>query len=524
MAGNRAVSVFVTVYKAGSFVRGRSTNGTGHYAIPGLLAGTGYTVCVSGNGAFGGGSATGYLGRCLGGATFNGIRVPSGATRFSLANGQRKTVADIKLPSAAAISGKVTTKSGKGLSGLTVQARNRSTGATFFGSSITGGKYKVRGLTASAKGYSVCFDARFLSNGATGFLSRCFKNVAWRGGGFPSGLTKVSVSLGHNHTGVNQALPAAGAISGKITNAGNGHPLAGVSVAVLSPSGSFLAFAATNGKGGYTAKGLAAAKGDRVCAFPHFVSRSVHYKGKCWKNVAWNGGRLPKGATGVKVTTGTTHGGISLKLRKVTVRLGSVAGKVTEKAGGHTLQNADVEIYTSGGSFVASALTNSTGNFKVTHLPASSKGYVVCARSFPSTSSSVAAPLTGWAPRCNVDVAWTTVGVPAAAKRWAIGAGRWSRTRVNVALPVGGEITGTTYAGSGTTSPEGSIIVELFTSGGRLITQDVSGGHGRYSFSGLTPKSNFYVVCFDGRFATVGSSSSGFRPQCFDQKNWNGTP
>lgn len=70
-----------------AFVQLGFTNSRGHYTIGGLFAGT-YAVCVSGGDASGGGSNTGYLGRCLGNKSFNGSTVPSGATKVSLNNGQ----------------------------------------------------------------------------------------------------------------------------------------------------------------------------------------------------------------------------------------------------------------------------------------------------------------------------------------------------------------------------------------------------------------------------------------------------
>lgn len=521
-AGNKPVSAEADAYLNGHFVQSGFADATGHYTIGGLAAGK-YAVCVDGLFTFGGGSTTGYLGRCLGNKYFNGSTVPTGATEVSLGAGQVVTGKNISLPSAAAISGKVTTKSGSGLSDVTVEARNRGTGAMFFGNSGAGGKYTIKGLTASAKGYSVCFDTRFLTQGTTGFLSRCYKNVAWGGGSVPSGTTKVSVSLGHTRGSVNQVAPVGGAISGKVTNAANGKPVGGVNIEVLSSSGKTLSFAVTNGQGGYKALGLAAATGDRVCALPSFVSASVRYKGKCWKNVSWNGGSLPTGTAPVSVKVGRTHGGVSLKLSKVTTQLGSIAGKITEQAGGTALQDAEVDVYSSGGNLVTITSTNSVGNYKATNLPANSSGYVVCAKANTGTSSSTTSiPATGWAPRCNVDAAWVGAGVPAGAKRWTIGGGHWTRTGVNVALHVGGSVSGTTFVGAGPSTAD-SIEVELFTAGGVALTTTSSASDGTYSFTGLTPRSGAsgYVVCFDGR--NTFDHPRGYRPQCYNQKAWNGS-
>lgn len=522
VTGSHPLSTSVGAYLNSTLVHSGFSDSSGHYTIGGLAAGK-YAVCTNGMFATGGTSSTGYLGRCLGGVFFNGSHVPSGASKVTVNAGQAVTGKNISLPSGAAIAGKVSTPGGAGIQFAQVFAHNRSTGQTYTGNTSNTGTYKVTGLSASSTGYTVCFNPAFLTQGATGFRPRCYKSTAWNGGSsYPSSATKVTVSLGHTHTGVSSKLPVGGAISGTIRDAGTGKPLVNAGVVVFSSGGRFLAVAATNGQGKYTAKGLASATGDRVCAFGNGTA-SYTYRGKCWKNVSWNIGALPKGTTAVGVKTGKTHTGISFKLSRI--KLGSIAGQVTDTISSQPVANVDVQVYTSNGAFNGSAQTNSTGHYKVTSLPASAKGYVVCAQP-PSFSGSPTPPATGWAPRCNrgtSDVAWNGVSVPAGAKRWPLAAGQ-NRTGVNIGLHAGGEITGTVYDGPTTSTPAGGVFVDLYTAGGRFVTSTSSAGDGTYSFTGVSPASasstTGYTVCFDGR--SDFQFPQGYRPQCYDGIAWNG--
>src|SRR5207249_11333707 len=185
---------------------------------------------------------------------------------------------------------------------------------------------------------------------------------------------------------------------------------------VFSSTGKFLGSASTNSTGHYIVKGLAAATADRVCAAPDHVSLTVTFHGRCWKTIAWNGGALPSGTTAVGVHLGHTHTGISFKLGKTVIQLGSIAGVVTELVGGLPLSGASVTVFTSGGAFAGSASTNSSGQYTVANLRASSTGYIVCA-SAEFASDGASPPVTGWAPRCFASAGWNGLQPPGGATK-----------------------------------------------------------------------------------------------------------
>lgn len=517
-AGHGVTSANVAAYRNGLYVQSGYTDASGKYTIKGLPAGT-YQVCVYGQGVYSGAPATGFLGSCVGGAEFDSYPVPSAASKITLANGQLKTGKNITLKTGAAIAGKVTSSSGAALNFAYVYAYNRSNGRSFYGYTQNTGTYTIKSLPAAAKGYTVCFNPKYVQNaGKTGFMPRCYKNTAWTGdSAYPSTATKVSVSLGHTHTGVSGSVTAAGAISGRITDAGNGNPIPSLGVAIFSSGGKSLGYASTDNQGNYTARGLAAASGDRVCAYTTYTSATTRYNGKCWKNVAWNGRSLPNGTAGVSVQVGKIHTGINLKLSKTTIAVGSIAGTITEAASGQPLQNAEVDLYTTGGSFVTSAFTASDGTYKASSLQRNSTGYVVCAKTTTGTSSVTPRPDPGgWAPRCYQTAPWNGANVPAGATKVPLSAGQ-DKTGVDIALVVGGEISGSLLVGGGPATANG-VGVFLFTAGGREIAEN-NYAFGTYSFTGLAPQFQ-YVVCFDGRYD---SSPQGHRPQCYNQKSWDGT-
>jgi len=512
-SAGKPVSGFVQAFLNGHSVGGATvTNGT--YKITGLFPKS-YAVCLSGGSVFNPTSSTGFLGKCYKNAAFNGFTVPSHATLVSVAAHNRAGI-NFTVSPAAGISGKVTSPSGAGLPNVSVQAYNKSTKALFFGATTHTGTYVITGLTAAAKGYAVCFNA-FGATSGTGYLPRCFKNKAWSGTlSSMAGGTTVAVALGHIHRKINQALPRGAAIAGKVVDAGNGKPLAGDGVVVFTATGRFVSSAGTNSKGAYVVRGLATSKSYRVCASPTNVSNTVLYHGRCWKAIAWNGGRLPRGTNAVSARVGRTHTGINFRLVKTVIKFGSIAGTVTEKAHGQPLQFASVSVFTKAGTLIRNASTDAAGHYTVTNLPRSTTGYRVCAsQSF--AFSTTPKPTGGWAPRCYVDAPWNGGAAPTAAHVLTLAAGQ-HRTGVNIALHVGGAITGTTFQFGGST-PATSVQVKVFTTSGRLINSTSSGfSDGVYTVDSLSP--GHYVVCFDGRQSFTGGP--GFLPQCYNGVAWSG--
>ena len=525
-AAGGALNASVAIYKGSTQVASGFTISAGHYFVGALAAyPTGYAVCVNPFFVTGGSSTTGYLGRCYTSAAFNGFTVPSTATKVPLTTGQQKTGINIKLPSAAAISGKIVNSAGAGIPDVAVTARAKSGSGNGFAFTDANGNYKFIGLPASSNGYGVCANPSGTNAGPTGYRPRCWKNVAWNGGSIPSAANAVSVSLGHTHTGIKITLPRGAAISGKVTVSGTGAAVKGAFVQAFSSTGGALGSTDTNSTGNYTIKGLGASSTNRVCVYPStttLTTTMVSYKGKCWKSVAYNGGSLPSGTTAVSTSLSHTHTGINFAVGKTTTTLGSISGNVNDATTPSThLGFARVSLLTASGGFADTVTTDVNGAYHFTAVRPNATGYVVCAQADDGTTPTAGSvPDTGWAPRCYTDVAWNGGGVPGSATKVPISAGQ-AKTGVDIPLHVGGEISGTVNTSGLKTMPIGGVTVYLFSPTGNFLDLTSSEfGTGAYAFKGVSPSATGYLVCFDGRNVTFGQPN--YLPQCYDGVSWDG--
>lgn len=514
-AGNKPVAnAFVEAIATGhsGFA---STNSKGQYKITNLPPSTsGYAICIYADSASGGSSKTGYQDRCYRAVAWSGGAVPRAATRLKLATGQRRVGVNVTLPAAGAVSGKVVAaRGGKGLRYATIFARNRSTGQTYVASTSSTGGYVLRGLPPAAKGYTVCFSGQGATGGSStiGYLYQCYRNVAWNGGSVPRTARVITVRAAKTVVGVNGALGPAGAVAGKITDASNGKPIAYADVSVFTWNGQGVGFGFTATNGTYRASGMPAGAADKVCV------QAYGYQGRCFVNVPWSGGRVPSSAAKVSVAAGKVHVGVNLKLPRAAVPSASIAGTVTEAAHGSALMFASVFAYTTRGVEITSTDTDASGHYTLSNLPANGTGYVVCADSNSSTSSTsptVTAP-TGWAPRCYKSANWNGGTLPGGTTRLPLTNGQ-HRTGINVALPLGGKIAGKVTAVAGGPVSTG---VSIFDTRGVQVGFAYSDGTGAYSVTGLMAGS--YKVCFSG-YGSGGKSTTGYLGECYNNVPWGG--
>jgi 5-hydroxyisourate hydrolase-like protein (transthyretin family) len=533
-------------YQGGHAVGDGFQDSPSGYTTSGLDTGT-YKVCVDAGPTNttrydpAGPSPTGYLSRCYKDAPYGGFGTspPSSATGVDVTDGEQTTDIDISLPAAAAIAGRVKTARGAVLPDDTVvRVYNRDTGARLkmYGFATGGnndgdGTYKVIGLPEASHGYTVCFDPenKGFRISATGYLRRCYKNTPWNGTTVPSSATAVPVALGQTHTNVNVRLPAAGAVSGRVLDAKTGKPVSHVEVMVFSNQGRLLHDATnkTTGKGYYRIRGLPAARADHVCVAPvktpvFVVNPTVSYYGKCWKSSRFNGTRVPTSADPVRVRLGHVHHKINLRLKRRPT--GSISGRVTGQGSGTPLANVEVDLFRSGSvhSFIAEEQTSKTGAYRFALLTPNRAGYVVCVAT--TNGDDGTSPSTGWAPECYKHAAWPSPRrLPPGVRRVPLTA-RQHKT-INLALPAGGEISGVTYAGDGTTQAN-CIDVSVFTARGHWVASTYHGADScgaSYSFTGLTPSTTgvHYIVCFDGIEHFDGGTR--YLPQCYNDVPWDGT-
>jgi hypothetical protein len=168
----------------------------GRYAIRSVAPGQ-QTICVDARAASGGDETVGYTDQCLGGEPGS----TSGGTPVTVTANSTTTVAALALTRAAAISGRVTDRSGHGLKGVDVGVLQPD--GTFVADVFTSstGAYTVGHLGTGPK--IVCFYAE-----PVGYASQCYRGVAWnpRDGRLPAHLTQVPTVLGVTRTGIDASL------------------------------------------------------------------------------------------------------------------------------------------------------------------------------------------------------------------------------------------------------------------------------------------------------------------------------
>lgn len=169
----------VVIRHGGKLVEEKDTASDGNYAVDGLPQGD-YTVCFTGWGAFGGGSTSGYLDSCFGGAP------PETPEVVSLGLAEDRTDVDGQLPPGAKIAGTVRNADGEGIYGVDVSVQYADGTEAFGGRSQWDGSYEVYPVRPGA--WSVCFEAA--SDASAPYLPTCWSD------GTGAGRTPVTTTAG----------------------------------------------------------------------------------------------------------------------------------------------------------------------------------------------------------------------------------------------------------------------------------------------------------------------------------------
>jgi hypothetical protein len=496
------------VYVTSSLSRatGYSVTATdGSYTVKGLPAVTDYQVRFSGSAIVGGSAdATGYIGQVWQNQSVYGTPTPVVVTTGTTTSG-----ISAALVGGAAISGTVTDAGGlhHGLANVVVSVYSASPGSGWSTTSADG-SYIVTGLPAGAD-YEVCFGAADGTGGssdASGYFDQCWKNQV-SGTATPGTPTPVVVTPGANSAGIDAALAAAGAISGKVTDAGTSHGLANVGVSVYTADmfgGG--GYATTTVDGSYTVKGLTAGTDYQVCFYASGATGgsadAIGYGDQCWQNQQPGSGSL----TPVAVTLGATSAGIDAAL----VGSGAVSGTVTDAAGTHQgLANVWVSLSSPSTLAGGSAMTAADGSYTVTGIPAGAD-YQVCFSAYGATGGS--SDLGGYVDQCPPTQP-TSVIVTAGS----------TTTGVDAALTGAGTFTGTVTDAAGTNQGLGGVEVHYFSPSTGTAGDTWTSDDGSYTAIGVAAGTD-YQVCFNAAYALGGSSATGYVDQCWQNQPTTGTP
>ncbi|MCU0777853.1 MAG: carboxypeptidase regulatory-like domain-containing protein [Akkermansiaceae bacterium] len=271
-----------------------------------------------------------------------------------------ETVVNESLIDAASISGTVTDNSATPLSGITVNFYriNNSTAQReylFSRNTAADGTYSIGGLP----------DGTFLVEFADYSPAAAYAREYYNGKPTLEAADPVDVQEGQDVTGIDASLELAGRITGTVTADGTGTPLPFISVTLyrrneVSLAWSYATNVTTDLSGTYTAQGLV--PGDYRITFYDFAG---NYLGESYNNKA-----TFDLADSLAVSAGAVLSGINASLAVAS----RIDGTVTEEGTGTPLANVSVFAYrvNPGNNFqyVASAMTNTNGNYSVGGLSA----------------------------------------------------------------------------------------------------------------------------------------------------------
>jgi hypothetical protein len=440
---------------------GYSTGDDGSYVIGQLPAGT-YEVGFS-SGCGDSGNYAPYW--------YDDQTDPDLATPIVLATGASQTV-NATLRPGATITGKVTSASGKKLSGICVYAATTSQaelGPVFTAWTETyHGTYTISGLAPGQ--YFVDFGCG---------EDRSYADQWFDGAGSAGSAELVSADAGRT-SGISAVLRPAGSISGIVTGK-SGHPLAGVCAEAISTrdrESQFLVIGEpverpTNSHGAYLISGLAAGN-YHVLFIP--CSGSSRYAERWYRRHGSTSFQ-----TAVRVRAGKRTSGINSRLSAGGTISGTAVG-----ATGKPLRNICVYAFAGRTGYAGFATTSKAGTYKIAALPTST--YSV--EFFPCGNRNLIP-----------DISHAKVSAPHAS------------TGINATLRPGGSISGVVTAAAG--GAVSNSCVEVVSSdpdnpGSFAVTND----DGSYLADGLA--AGTYQVYFGD--PTCFFSPVNFAPQWYDNQ------
>lgn len=369
---------------------------------------------------------------------------------LTLAGGETKEGVNAALTVGASISGQVTSaQTHEAAAGVKVHVTDSENGVAINTSTGENGTYTAQGLPAGS--YTVQFEP----SGA-GEVAQFYPDAST-----VEDAQAVNVTEGEAEEGINAELAAAASITGTVTDATSGQPLAGVEVEATSSEAGATGSALTGEDGSYTISGLP--EGTYTVQFEPSDQEHV--------SVFYEQASSVETAKPVSVTAGATSAGIDAALGAGA----SISGTVTDAHSGKPVAGVSVNVSSGETGASASAQTGSSGEYTVSGLPAGS--YTV---QFEANGSNY------------VSQYYEGASTPESASAVTVSSGA-HRTGVDAALAAGASISGSvTQAHTG--EPLEGIEVFAYTSGcnssGGAATTD---SQGAYEIAGL-PAGNYHVV------------------------------
>jgi len=292
--GSPVSGAVVDVYDAsGALVRTDSSTAAGGYLVADLRTGT-YFVRVR--------STVNQIGQLYDGIPCATSCLVTSGTPVAVTAGVATEGIDFALVEAGSISGTVINAlSGLPVAGLYVRVHDASGAYLSHGTTDSQGRYKVTGLDAGS---------HFVLASASGFEPQLWNGIPCPSPCTVTAGTPVPVALSATTSGIDFALAPYGSITGKITDAATGQPLAYTNLRISDSAGALFTYAYTDGSGNYAVTGLPDGS--------YFVSTQAgnDYVDALWENLDCGAPCDVTRGTPVVVAVGTVSGGVDFALHR----------------------------------------------------------------------------------------------------------------------------------------------------------------------------------------------------------------
>lgn len=289
--------------------------------------------------------------------------------------------------------------------------------------------------------------------------------------------TPISVTLPATTSGINFVLPPGQTISGTVTAAAGGAPIANVSINLMNASGAFVGGADTDASGTFTT--------GAVPPGTYYANTFINgFVTQLYNHVSCPNGCPPNPAGTPIVVTNNPVTNINFSL--LAIGTGSITGTVTDVVGGTTPTGVQVQLLTPSGGIVASTSTTA-GVYTFSNIATGS--YYVRTNANPAGVLPSGIPLINQlynGVTCvNCSVLTTGGGTLVTVTNGA------TTSNINFPLQRGGFISGTiTNAADGT--PLQNIGAQIFNSAGISFGAFNTNASGVFSTAGL-PADTYYV-------------------------------
>ncbi len=385
-----------------------------------------------------------------------------GGTPVGVAAGQDVTGIDFVLSAGGRISGVVTDEfSGNPIEALEVKIYDSEESlVTIATTSGTGTFTSPTGLPAN--------DYFVRTSNDSGYFDEIWNDIPCPGACDVTQGDPISVTLGATTPDINFALVVGGRIAGTVTSSGDGAPIDRVRIDFYDAAGGWAASATPDASGVYAT--------DAGLAPGNFFAVTDNWWGhvdELYDNIPCFAGCNPIDGTPIVVSGGTT-GGIDFALDPG----GWINGTITDEATGLPAEDVGVEVFTTDGIRIMSALADGSGVYWASGIPTGN--YILRAYSW---AGFLAEAYEGIPCQHGCDFALAT---PVAVVQPAITNG------IDFALVQGGSITGTIIRELGG-APVEEAEVQIFDTEGDPVSWIVVDPFGRFD-SGPIPLGNYFVL------------------------------